>query len=113
MQKAPVFTPGWPLYAVIAHVFTWSISTLLILASIAGYAGIVGGITVISLIGMTILSGFALSLSAVFSGRLYIGNQLFSRKPLLGVPARLAGIFLTGLFAFIAYFFYGLMLLGS
>lgn len=109
MPRSPVFTPDWPLYAVMAHVVFWSVSTLFALSCITGYAGLIGGQVIIALFWLFFVSGFALCLSGVFSGRLYIGNQVFSRRPLVGWPARLTGMALTPIFAFVMWFVYGLL----
>jgi hypothetical protein len=109
MAKGPVFTPEWPRYAVLAHIVFWGVSALFLLSCIAGYAGLIGGQIVIILFWLFFVSGFALCLSSVFSGRLYVGNQVFARQPLIGWAARLTGIALTPLFAFVMWFVYGLL----
>jgi hypothetical protein len=109
MPKGPVFTPEWPRYAVVAHVVFWSVSALFILGCIAGYGGLIGGQVVIFLFWMLMASAFALCLAAAFSGRLYIGNQVFSRRPLVGWVARSAATILAALIAFVAFFAYGLL----
>ena len=109
MPGKPVFTPEWPLYSVIAHIAFWGVSAIFILSCIAGYAGLIGGQVVISLFWLTIVSVFALGLTAAFSGRLYVGNQVFSRKPMIGQIARLAGLIYAALAAFVMFFAYGLL----
>jgi hypothetical protein len=109
MPKRPVFTPEWPLYAVMAHIFFWGVSALFILSCIAGYAGLIGGQAVVSLFWLTIVSAFALGLTAAFSGCLYVGNQVFSRRPMLGWAARSAGMIFAALAAFLMFFAYGLL----
>jgi hypothetical protein len=114
MQRTPVFTSDWPSYAFAAHVICWSASMLFLLSCIAGYFGLIGGQAVFVLLWLTLASGFALGLTAVFSGRLYWGNQVFSKtpSPLIGWTARLAGMIVTGLFAFIMFFTYGIFSIG-
>ena len=109
MPKGPVFTPDWPRYAVVAHVVFWSVSALFILGCIVGYGGSIGGQVVIWCFWMMIASAFALCLAAALSGRLYVGNQVFSRRPLVGWVARSAAMILAALIAFLTFFAYGLL----
>ncbi len=109
MAKGPVFTPEWPRYAVWAHVVCWTVSALFLLSCVAGYGGLIGGQVVISLFWLTIASAFGLSLAAAFSGRLYVGNQVFSRRPIVGWVARSVGVILAAVTAFIMFFAYGLL----
>jgi hypothetical protein len=112
MPRTTVFTPDWPFYAVVAHVIFWIVSALFVLGCVAGYFGFIGGQAVVTLFWLIIISAFALGLTAAFSGRLYIGNQVFSRTPMVGPSARMAGMIYAALAAFIMFFAYGLMQLG-
>ncbi len=103
------FDAGWPRYAVASHVLFWSTAAAFLLSCVGGYAGLIGGQIVISLFWFWIASGFLLGLAASFSGKLYIGNQVFRRSPLTGWVARTAGIVVSALAAFIMLFAYGLM----
>ncbi len=109
MPKGPIFTSEWPRYAVVAHVVFWSVSALFFLSCLAGYGGLIGGQVVVALFWVTIVSAFALSLAAAFSGRLYVGNQVFSRRPIIGWVARSLGVTFAALTAFIMIFAYGLL----
>jgi hypothetical protein len=75
----------------------------------ARYAGIVGGRIVLWLFWAFMFSALLLTLSAVASGRLYVGNQVFRRMPLTGWAARSVGLLITGLVLFNMWFFYGLL----
>lgn len=107
MARRPVFTPEWPRYAVTAHVVFWSASTLFVISCIAGYAGLIGGQVAIFLFWPFIGSALALCLSGVFSGRLYFGNQVFSRRPMVGWVARLTGMVFAAIVTFVMFFAYG------
>ena len=109
MPRGPVFTPDWPRYAMIVHVLHWLVSALFVLGCVAGYIGLIGGQAVISLFWLTMVSAFALGCVAAFSGRLYVGNQVFSRRPLVGWPARIAGMICVALVGFIMFFAFGLL----
>lgn len=112
MAKKPVFTPDWPFYAVAAHVVLWIVSTLFILSWPVAYVGYVGGQTVITLFWLTIVSALVVGISAAFSGRLYVGNQVLWRTPMVGWSARLAGMIFAGLTIFIMFFAYGISQIG-
>lgn len=109
MPKGPVFPPEWPRYAVVAHVVFWSASAVFILSCIAGYGGMIGGHIVVTLFWVMLASAFVLCLAAVLSARLYVGNQVFMRRSLVGWAARLAGMILAAATAFIMLFAYGLL----
>ena len=47
------------------------------------------------------------------SGRLYVGNQVFSRTPLTGWPARLSGLVVSVAVSLVMFFACGLMQLGG
>lgn len=109
MPRRPVFTPEWPPYSVVAHVVFWGVSALFILSCLGVYVGLISGQVAVSLFWLAIVSAFALGLAAAFSGRLYVGNQVFSRNPLVGWTARLAGLVYSALTAFVMLFAYGLL----
>ncbi len=107
------FTSDWPRYAVAAHVLFWSVSAVFLVSCLAGYAGMVGGQIVLSLFWGTIIAAFLLGVSGAASGRLYVGNQVFSRTPLTGWTARVWGLAVSAAASLLMFFAYGLMQLGS
>lgn len=110
MPSRSTFTPDWPRYAVVAHVLFWSVSAFFLASCLAGYAGLVGGQIVVSLFWVTIIAAFLLGVAAVASGRLYVGNQVFSRTPLTGWPARLWGLVVSASTVLLMLFAYALKL---
>lgn len=109
MPLRSLFTPDWPRYAVVAHVVFWGVSGLFLVSCVAGYAGLVGGRIVIALFWGTTIAAFLLGLAGAVSGRLYVGNQVFSRTPLTGWPARMSGLVVSAAVSLIMFFAYGLM----
>ena len=107
------FTSDWPRYAVAAHVVFWGVAALFLASCLAGYAGLVGGQIVLSLFWGTIIGTFLLGVAGAASGRLYVGNQVFSRKPLTGWPARVWGLVVSAAASLIMFFAYALMQLGG
>lgn len=95
MLQSP-FSPDWPRYAIAAHIVFWTASGVFLVSCLGGFAGIVGGGIIIGLLWSFIASAFLLGLAATFSGRLYVGNQVFRGTPTTGWLARLMGMLVAG-----------------
>lgn len=91
----PLFTPDWPRYAVAAHVVFWSSSALLLIGIIAGVAGAVRADYVLWLLAVWISTVFIVGVAALFSGKLYVSGQVFTRTPTTGWAARVYGAFVA------------------
>jgi hypothetical protein len=112
MPSQPIFSPDWPRYAVAAHILFWIVSMLFLASCVAGYLGMIGGQIALSLFWGAIVAAFLFGLAAIASGRMYVGNQVFRRRPLNGVSARLYGLAVSAGAALLLWFAYGLMQLG-
>ena len=104
----PLFTADWPRYAVAAHVVFWVWSALFLAGLIGGFAKLVPGQIVGWLFCIEIVTALILGASAVCSGKLYAGRQVFARTPATGWPARIAGTFVVLGTAALILFAYGL-----
>lgn len=95
-NSRPWFTNDWPQYAVWANIAFW-IAFILMLSSLAvsAVSGLVTATTNILLFGIVLVAGFCLGVSAVFSGKLYRGNEIFTKTPTTGWLARVYGAFLA------------------
>lgn len=109
MPLRSLFDADWPRYAVSAHVLFWSSSAAFLLSCLGGYAGLIGGQIVITLFWLWIAAGLLLGLAATFSGKIYIGNQVFRRSPLTGWVARTAGVVVSAMAAVIMLMAYLLL----
>jgi len=76
---------------VAAHIAFWGASAALLSAICGGIAGLVPTYLIFWLLGWTLVAAFALGVSALTCGRLYVGNQVFDRTPTTGWAARLYG----------------------
>lgn len=107
-EKPSLFPADWPLYAVAAHIGFWVSSLLFAMGIIAAFVNVGTAQIVAFLFFIWIAAALLLGASAVWSGRLYIGNQIFSRTPTTGWPARIAGAFLFTCAGAILLFAYAL-----
>jgi hypothetical protein len=91
----PIFSSDWPRYAVAAQIAFWATSALFIASFIGAMVSIVPAGA--ALFAFILLVGTIpiLGLAALFSGKLYFGNQVFVRSPFTGVSARLVGAFMS------------------
>jgi hypothetical protein len=108
-QTRPLFTADWPRYAVAAHILFWATSALLFCAILAACAKVFSFGPAAILFLAWILSGSILGAAAACSGKLYTGDRVFSRKPITGWPARIAGTLALLSTAILLVFAYGLM----
>ena len=105
----PLFPAGWPGYAKAAHIAFWAVSAAFVLSIAGGIFRIISANVAILLFGLWLVAAAVLGAAAMFSAKLYYGNQVFSRTPLEGWPARLAGGYvLAGASAFL-FFAYALL----
>ncbi|MBY0423109.1 MAG: hypothetical protein K2Q06_12455, partial [Parvularculaceae bacterium] len=93
-DRPPLFS-DWPFYAATAQVAFWVVSGLWIAAWLAVFFRAVGIEIALYATLVWLGSGCALGVAALFSGRLYVGNQAFRRAPTTGWPARLYGGFIA------------------
>jgi hypothetical protein len=91
-QVRPIFTADWPFYAKAAHVLFWATSALFLAACVAAVLKALPAQIAIVLFFVWIISGSMLGAAAACSGKLYTGDRVFSRKPITGWPARIAGM---------------------
>ena len=89
----PLFSADWPRYAVAAQIAFWASSALFLAGCIAGFAGFASAQAISPLFFIWILTAIIVGATAVCSGMLYIGKQVFARTPTTGWSARIAGAF--------------------
>lgn len=109
MTRHPLFTPDWPRYAIATHIAFWAASALLLAAFAAGFAGLVAGQPVIWLLYVWLVMGCLMGVSALASGKIYIANQVFAKKPTTGWAARAVGFVVMGCTGLLILFLHGLM----
>jgi hypothetical protein len=108
MPPHPLFTADWPRYAIAAHISFWIASGLLLVALAAALLGLASGQTTVSLFLLWASAGLLLSVSAIFSGKLYVGNQVFSATPTTGTAARIRGLVIAAMTGALLLFGYSL-----
>lgn len=106
--KRPLFGPDWPRYAVAAHVVFWLTSAVFLASCVAAFAGALRPDRAFIMFVFWIIAGMLVGVAAMFSGRLYVGNQIFSREPTTGWLARLYGAFLFLCAAVLLYLGYAI-----
>jgi hypothetical protein len=104
----PLFTADRPRYAVAAHILFWATSALLLCAVLTACAKVFSFGPAGILFLAWVLSGSILGAAAACSGKLYTGDRVFSRKPITGWPARIAGTVALLSTAILLVFSYGL-----
>lgn len=106
--KPPLFSSDWPRYAKGAHVAFWVISAALATSCLAGWGGFGSARIAIWMFIVWLVAAAVLGGSALCSGRLYVGNQVLARAPLVGWPARTAGGFVVAGAALLLWVVFGL-----
>ncbi len=107
-NSRPLFTPDWPRYAILAHLAFWLSSAALVAAIAAGAAALVSASVGIFIFITWLFTAFSLGCAALISGRIYVGNQIFTRTPTTGAPARTVGGFVAGSAGALLFFGYAL-----
>lgn len=87
----PLFSSDWPRYAIASHVVFWLTSAVFLLTCVGAIAGLMRAERAFFMLAIWLVSGVLVGASALFSGRLYIGNQVFSREPTTGWSAKVFG----------------------
>ena len=91
-KPRPVFSAQWPLYAVAAHLVFWAASGCLLFGLTLSICTSLGSAQAnIYLFVFFMVACFLLGVSAIFSGLIYRGNQVFAREPTTGWRAHVAG----------------------
>lgn len=91
MGDRSLFDSAWPRYAIASHIAFWASSFFLVAACLGSFAALIHSQIIIWLFWLWLATSFQLGVTAMLSGRLYVGNQVFSRTPLKGWPARAVG----------------------
>jgi hypothetical protein len=103
-----LFTADWPRYAVAAHIAFWGSAAVSLVTGCGAIAGLFPSRIALWSLGSAVIAGFVLGVSALTSGRLYVGNQVFDRTPTTGWAARLCGAFISLGAAGLIFFAYAL-----
>lgn len=107
-DRRPLFTSDWPRYAIAAHVVFWLTSAVFLTSGIASLAGAIRTERSFFMFALWIVTVALVGAAAVCSGKLYSGNQVFSREPTTGWPARGLGAVVFLAAAALIIFGYGL-----
>lgn len=110
VDRRPLFTSDWPRYAIAAHIVFWLTSAVFLLTCAGAIAGLVRVERAFFMLAIWIVASLLVGASALFSGRLYMGNQVFPREPTTGWAARVVGAFLFLAAAVLLLFGYGLLM---
>ena len=113
INRNPLFTADWPRYAMAAHIVFWAVSAVFLASCAGAVAGILPAGTALFLFAIWMVTAGLLGTAAACSGKLYVGNQVFSRTPLTGWPARLAGGLVSAGATSLILFGYAITFLGG
>ncbi|MGL5361930.1 MAG: hypothetical protein ACRDBH_03560 [Bosea sp. (in: a-proteobacteria)] len=91
------------------HIAFWSVSAIGLAALAANLFGFGPREYILWLFFAWIVTGFLMGVSALASGKIYIGNQVFSKEPTTGWVARMVGAVLFVSVGLLMWFFFGLL----
>lgn len=112
VDHRPLFTSDWPRYAIAAHIVFWLTSAVFLLTCVGAIAGLMRAERAFVMLAIWLVSCAFIGASALFSGKLYSGHQVFSRAPMTGWSARVLGALVLLSSATILLLGYGLLSVG-
>ena len=108
VNRRPIFTEDWPRYAVAAHIAFWATSGIFLACCLGAVARLVPTGAALLMFQLWIAAAGLLGAAALYSGKLYVGNQVFARRLLTGWSARTAGGFVFAGALVIIFFGYAI-----